>query len=64
MQTLEELQATGFVQPEHLIPVPEDITGFPQTIIDHPPADPSPFNHPTKIALLRIIRKDGAAETH
>lgn len=63
MQTLEELQATGFVEPEQLIPVPEDITGFPQTIIDHPPADPSPFNHPTKIALLRIIRKDGAAAT-
>lgn len=63
MQILEALESTGFVQRERLIPVPEDITGFPQTARDHPPVDPSPFNHPTKIALLRIIRKDGAAAT-
>ena len=64
MQTLEALQATGFVQLEQLIPVPEDIIGFPQTICDQPPVDPSPFNHPTKIAVLRIIRKDGGTATY
>jgi len=63
MQTLEALESTGFVQRERLIPVPEDITGFPQTVHDHPPVDPSPFNHPTKIAVLRITRKDGAPAT-
>lgn len=31
MQTLEALESTGSVQRERLIPVPEDITGFPQT---------------------------------
>jgi len=64
MQTLEALQATGFVQLEQLIPVPEDITGFPQTVYDQPPVDPCPFNHPTKIAVLHITRKDGATATH
>jgi len=64
MQTLEALQATGFLQLEQLIPVPEDITGFPQTVYDQPPVDPSPFNHPTKIAVLHITRKDGATATH
>ena len=63
MQTLEALESTGFVQRERLIPVPEDITGFPQTVNEHPPVDPSPFNHPTKIAVLRITRKDGAPAT-
>ena len=63
MQTLEALECTGFVQRERLIPVPEDITGYPQTVQEHPPVDPSPFNHPTKIAVLRITRKDGAPAT-
>jgi len=63
MQTLEALESTGFVQRERLIPVPEDITGYPQTVQEHPPVDPSPFNHPTKIAVLRITRKDGAPAT-
>ena len=63
MQTLEALESTGFVQRERLIPVPEDITGYPQTVHDYPPVDPSPFNHPTKIAVLRITRKDGAPAT-
>jgi 23S rRNA (cytosine1962-C5)-methyltransferase len=64
MQTLEALQATGFVQLEQLIPVPEDMTGFPRTVHDQPPVDPSPFNHPTKIAVLHITRKDNAIATH
>jgi len=62
-QTIEVLQKTGYVQLEQIIPVPEDITGFPQTIHSQPPADPAPFNHPTKIILLRILRKDSAKAT-
>jgi 23S rRNA (cytosine1962-C5)-methyltransferase len=63
MQTLEALESTGFVQRERLIPVPEDITGFTQTVDDHPPVDPSPFHHPKKIAVLSITLKDGAPAT-
>jgi len=58
IQTLESLCDEGYMQIERLIPVPPDITGYPLTKINPPPADPSPFNHPTKIALLRLYRKD------
>ncbi len=54
---MEELGADGYVKLEEIIPVPEDITGYPQTIIRQPPADPAPFNHPTKIAVLKVRRK-------
>ena len=64
MQTLDTLQTTGFVQLEQLIPVPEDLTGFPQTVYDQQPVDPRPFNHPTKIAVLQITRKDQARATY
>jgi 23S rRNA (cytosine1962-C5)-methyltransferase len=43
---------------EEIIPVPEDVTGFPQTIFRRPPSDPTPFNHPTKIAILRVKNKN------
>lgn len=55
--SLEALTQDGFVEIEEMIPVPEDITGFPGTIQQTPPVDPAPFNHPTKIAVLRIKRK-------
>ena len=58
MRSLEALCADGFLQIEDLIRVPADITGYPQTRLSDPPVDPAPFNHPTKIALLRIRRKD------
>ena len=54
---LEELSADGYLSIEQLIPIPIDITGYAQTIQGHPPADPAPFNHPTKIAVLRVKRK-------
>jgi 23S rRNA (cytosine1962-C5)-methyltransferase len=57
MQTLETLCADGYLEIERLIPVPEDCTGYPQTRVDHPLVDPTPFNHPTKIAILRVRRK-------
>ena len=55
--SLEQLCTDGYLEIEQLIPVPEDITGFPGTIVSTPPADPAPFNHPTKIAVLRVRRK-------
>jgi len=55
--SLEILCTDGFLEIEQLIPVPADITGYPETIVSNPPVDPAPFNHPTKIAVLRVHRK-------
>jgi 23S rRNA (cytosine1962-C5)-methyltransferase len=52
--TLERLCAEGYLSIEELIPVPADVTGYPQAIRRSPPADPAPFNHSTKIAVLRM----------
>lgn len=60
METLESLCADGYLEIEKLIPVPEDFTGYPQTRVDLPPVDPAPFNHATKIAILRVRRKQAA----
>jgi len=57
IETLELLCADGYLQIETLIPVPEDFTGYPHTRLGGPPVDPAPFNHPTKIAVLRVRRK-------
>jgi len=57
MQSLEALCKSGFVEIEGLIPVSEDIIGYPQTIQSLPITDPAPFNHATKIALLRIMHR-------
>ncbi len=49
---LDAVCAQGVLRLEALLPIPADCAGpasFPQPY----PADPAPFNHPTKIALLR-----------
>lgn len=53
---LETLCADGYVAIEAFIPVPEDCTGYP-TLTSPPITDPIPFNHSTKIALLKIQHK-------
>ena len=61
LDSLRELGSNGYLQLEEMIPVPLDVTGYPETV--HKPlypADPAPFNHPTKIAVLRVVRKDQA----
>lgn len=58
MQTLEALCADGYLAVERLVPVPEDAAGYPQTRRGEPPADPSPFNHSTKIVVLSVRRRD------
>ena len=58
MSMLEELCADGYLHLESLIPVPEDFTGYSETRADDFITDPAPFNHPTKIAVLRVKRKD------
>ncbi len=57
LDTLEKLCADGCLAIEALIPVPEDFTGYPETCIRKPVTDPAPFNHSTKIAILRVRRK-------
>jgi 23S rRNA (cytosine1962-C5)-methyltransferase len=55
---LEELGSDGHLALEEIIPVPTDITGDENTRQGKPPVDPAPFNHSTKIAILRVHRKD------
>jgi 23S rRNA (cytosine1962-C5)-methyltransferase len=58
MAELDQLCRSEYLSFEQIIPIPEDITGYPDTIVNPPPVDPAPFNHPTKIAILRVTRKD------
>lgn len=44
------------------IPVPQSFIGF-NVHTAHLPADPAPFNHPTKILPLHLRRKDGRTAT-
>lgn len=55
---LESLCADGYLSIEALLPVPPDSTGYPETRVRPPPVDPAPFNHATRIAVLRV-RRDG-----
>lgn len=58
LRTLETLCADGYLELETLIPVPTDFIGFPNTTVRPPVTDPAPFNHSTKIAVLRVRRKN------
>ena len=58
LQSLEALCGEGYLSLEQIIPIPEEMTGFPETRVDPPPSAPAPFNHPTKIALLRVSTKN------
>jgi len=55
---INDLSKTGYVAMESIITIPSDITGYPETITAKPPVDPAPFNHPTKICVLKVLRKD------
>jgi 23S rRNA (cytosine1962-C5)-methyltransferase len=57
IHSLEGLCKDGYLSIEELVPVPHDVTGFPEMIMNAPPTDPAPFNHPTKIAILTVKRK-------
>ena len=57
MTMLEELCADGYLRVESLIPVPEDFTGYTETRSGEYVTDPTPFNHPTKIVVLKVKRK-------
>lgn len=57
LDMLQALCADGYLAIEELIAVPPDFTGYPETCVGAPLVDPAPFNHPTKIAVLRVRRK-------
>ncbi len=57
LAALQELARDGYLSVEEIIPVPDDITGYPDTVLTKPPCDPAPFNHPTKIVVLKVKRK-------
>lgn len=59
MESVRNLTADGYLELSDIIPVPQDVTGYAQSIVAKAPADPSPFNHPTKIIIMRAYRKDG-----
>lgn len=56
MEMLEELCVDGYMKVERRIDVPQDVIGYSidNTATNPWPTDPSPFNHPTKIAVLRF----------
>ena len=51
---LEALCAGGWMEIAQLVEVPEDVTGYAATRRGEPVADPAPFVHSTKIALLTV----------
>ena len=55
IQTLEYLSRDGYLSIQELIPVPQDFIGF--NSVSAPVTHPAPFNHATKIAVLRVKRK-------
>lgn len=57
LASLQALCADGYLEIEQFIPVPDDYIGYAKTAGELQPTDPAPFNHSTKIALLRIRRK-------
>lgn len=57
IELIDTLSVKNYLTIERIVPVPLDTTGYPETIINYPPVDPTPFNHPTKIVVLRIRHK-------
>lgn len=63
LRELDLLTADGYMDIESLLPIGFDFTGTEETRVSYPPADPDPFNHSTKIAVLRVRKKnDSSAE--
>lgn len=53
LRTLQDLCKDGDIQIEELISVPDDFVGMLPVAASAPITDPAPFNHSTKIAVLR-----------
>ena len=55
---LTDVCADGYATLVQRFDVPDDVRGYASSRVSDGPADPAPFNHPTKLALLQIQRKD------
>jgi len=55
---LEALCTDGYLRIESIIPVPVDCIGETEIPKHGLPADPSPYNHATKITVLRVKKRD------
>ena len=58
MDELSSLCESPYLSFGEIVPVPQDVMGYPDTIVGTSPVDPAPFNHPTKIAIMKVFRKD------
>lgn len=58
MDQLEELCQDRYMTIETIIPVPQDVIGYPETMMTQSPIPTEPFNHSTKIVILKVKRKD------
>ena len=59
MEFLNQQCEGGYLTVESIVPVPEDFIGATSLDSLALPADPTPFNHSTKIVILKVKRKDG-----
>ena len=57
LKEIESVCADGYLAIEELIPVPADSIGEPHAPLAAPVTDPAPFNHSTKIVVLKVRRK-------
>ena len=53
-EKLESICDGKYLALEKFIPIPEDFCFIADGVVKPYPADPEPFNHPTKIAVLRV----------
>ena len=58
MKAIDQVCSDGYVTVGERIEVPDDFVGYPDTKQGSLPVDPSPFNHPTKMVVLKVTRKD------
>lgn len=57
LKEIESLCADGYLAVEELIPIPADFIGEPNALRAESVTDPAPFNHSTKIVVLKVRRK-------
>jgi 23S rRNA (cytosine1962-C5)-methyltransferase len=56
---IDRVCGDGYLSLEARVPAPLDFVGTEATRVGAPRIDPAPFNHSTKMAVLRVKRKDG-----
>ncbi len=61
IKSLESICGDGYLAIEKFIDIPEDFCCKTESSAPYP-ADPAPFNHPTKIAVLRVQKSAAANE--